>query len=390
MTTPAPCSTVSSPRRPTQRTGAVRDRHLPRLRAPRRRGGPGPPDAGARARQQALRRRRVGPVGTGRPHPARALPGVRSRLERGVRAGPRALRRGLRELAAPLRGLHRLRRPARRPPGRAVRPARPHARRDRQRAGRLPAPAVPAGRQPRDRLRPQLRRGRRDGRRRVAGVLRAVPVPDRGNRPRRRLRLRPPRARAPGRPTRGALAPCAAASATGTAASTSRSPTAATSSRPPPCGTSSTSTRRTSRRPRSPACSPRPGSACSRWTPTSAGSSSHADGGTRGDRRSPARRRATTSWRTARVVRRPGRRGGVELGQTSSARPATGAGGSSSWGAGSKGATFLNIVPAAREAVAAIVDVNPRKHGRLRARVGARGGRRRRPCATSRRTSCWS
>ena len=35
------------------------------------------------------------------------------------------------------------------------------------------------------------------------------------------------------------------------------------------------------------------------------------------------------------------------------------------WGAGSKGATFLNIVPAAREAVAAIVDVNPRKHGRF-------------------------
>ena len=35
------------------------------------------------------------------------------------------------------------------------------------------------------------------------------------------------------------------------------------------------------------------------------------------------------------------------------------------WGAGSKGATFLNIVPAARQAVAAIVDVNPRKHGRF-------------------------
>ena len=35
------------------------------------------------------------------------------------------------------------------------------------------------------------------------------------------------------------------------------------------------------------------------------------------------------------------------------------------WGAGSKGTTFLNIVPAARTAVAAIVDVNVRKHGRF-------------------------
>lgn len=35
------------------------------------------------------------------------------------------------------------------------------------------------------------------------------------------------------------------------------------------------------------------------------------------------------------------------------------------WGAGSKGTTFLNIVPAAGRAVAAIVDINPRKHGRF-------------------------
>ncbi len=34
-----------------------------------------------------------------------------------------------------------------------------------------------------------------------------------------------------------------------------------------------------------------------------------------------------------------------------------------SWGAGSKGVTFLNLVPSA-EAVEAIVDLNPRKHGR--------------------------
>ena len=35
------------------------------------------------------------------------------------------------------------------------------------------------------------------------------------------------------------------------------------------------------------------------------------------------------------------------------------------WGAGSKGTTFLNVVPGAREVVPAIVDLNPRKHGRF-------------------------
>lgn len=35
------------------------------------------------------------------------------------------------------------------------------------------------------------------------------------------------------------------------------------------------------------------------------------------------------------------------------------------WGAGSKGTTFLNVVPGARESVPAIVDLNPRKHGRF-------------------------
>jgi SAM-dependent methyltransferase len=33
------------------------------------------------------------------------------------------------------------------------------------------------------------------------------------------------------------------------------------------------------------------------------------------------------------------------------------------WGAGSKGVTFVNVVPRARESVAALVDLNPRKHG---------------------------
>jgi SAM-dependent methyltransferase len=40
------------------------------------------------------------------------------------------------------------------------------------------------------------------------------------------------------------------------------------------------------------------------------------------------------------------------------------------WGAGSKGVMFLNTVPGAGEAVWAVVDVNPRKHGRFVAGVG--------------------
>ena len=40
------------------------------------------------------------------------------------------------------------------------------------------------------------------------------------------------------------------------------------------------------------------------------------------------------------------------------------------WGAGSKGATFLNVVPAAMEHVVAAVDVNPRKAGRFVAGTG--------------------
>ena len=35
------------------------------------------------------------------------------------------------------------------------------------------------------------------------------------------------------------------------------------------------------------------------------------------------------------------------------------------WGAGSKGVTFVNAVPAAREAIACLVDVNPRKQGKF-------------------------
>lgn len=35
------------------------------------------------------------------------------------------------------------------------------------------------------------------------------------------------------------------------------------------------------------------------------------------------------------------------------------------WGAGSKGVTFLNVVPGGREAITAVVDINPRKHGKF-------------------------